>query len=76
MSGFMGPGKLSSLVTTLSNRPSLLRGGLWRDNEVAHDDGRAGRSLGTKISSREQRPDFNLVGTLWKVVVCETREAT
>jgi hypothetical protein len=26
--GFMGPGKPSSLVTTLLNRPSLLQGGL------------------------------------------------
>jgi hypothetical protein len=28
MSGFMGPDKPSSLETTLSNRPSLLQGGL------------------------------------------------
>jgi hypothetical protein len=72
MSGFMGLGKPSSLVTTLSNHPSLLRGDLWRENVVASDDDRAERSLGTKISSREQRPSFNLVGTLWKVIVHET----
>jgi hypothetical protein len=35
MSGFMGSGKPSSLVTTLSNCRSLLQGGLWRENEVA-----------------------------------------
>jgi hypothetical protein len=45
---------------------------MWRENEVAQDDGWAGRSLGTKISSWEQRPNFDLVGTLQKVVVCET----
>jgi hypothetical protein len=28
MSGFMGPGKPSSLVTALSNHPSMLQGGL------------------------------------------------
>jgi hypothetical protein len=36
------------------------------------DDGRAGRSLGAKISSREQSPNFDLVWTLWTVVVRET----
>jgi hypothetical protein len=36
---------------------------LWSENEVAQDDDRAGRSLGTKISSQEQGPDFELVGT-------------
>jgi hypothetical protein len=71
----MGLGKLSSLVTTLSNHTSLLQGGLWRENEVAQNDGRAEWSLGTKILSREQGPDFNLVGTLRKVVVHETQEA-
>jgi hypothetical protein len=74
MSGFMGPDKPSNLVTTLSNYLSLLRGGLWRENEVAQDDGRVGRSLGTKISSREQRLDFDLVRTSQKVIVRETRE--
>jgi hypothetical protein len=49
MSGFMGPCKLSSLVTILSNRTSLDRGGLWRENVVAQDDGRVRRSLRTKI---------------------------
>jgi hypothetical protein len=76
MSGFMGPDKPSNLVTTLSNYLSLLRGGLWRENEVAQDDRRVGRSLGTKISSREQRPDFDLVRTSQKVIVRETREGT
>jgi hypothetical protein len=76
MLGFIGPVKLSSLVTNLSNHTSLLQGDLWRENEVAQDDGRVVRSLGTKISSREQGPNFDLVGTSWKVVVRETREAT
>jgi hypothetical protein len=60
----MRPGKSSGLVTTLLNYPSLLRGGLHRENEAAQDDGRAGRSLGAKTSSWEQRPDFDLVGTV------------
>jgi hypothetical protein len=47
---------------------------LW-ENEIAHDDDRAGRSLGAKTSSREQGPSFDLVGTLQMIVVCETREA-
>jgi hypothetical protein len=71
----MGPNRSSNLVTTLSNRTSLLQGGLWRENEVAQVDDRAGRLLGIKISSREQGPDFDLVGILRKVVVRETREA-
>jgi hypothetical protein len=69
MSCFMGLSKSSMLVTTLLNRPSLLRGDLWRENEVAQDDGRVGRSLGIKILSREQRSDFDLAETLWKVIV-------
>jgi hypothetical protein len=48
---------------------------MWRENEVAQDDGRVGRSLRAKTSSWEQGPDFDLVGTSWKVVVRETREA-
>jgi hypothetical protein len=72
MSDFMGPDKPSSLVTTLLNHPSLLRGGLWRENKVAQDDGRVGWSLGTKIPSWEQRPNFDLVRTLQKVIVRET----
>jgi hypothetical protein len=75
MLDFMGSDKLGSLVTTLSNHPSLLRGDLWRGTEVAHDDGRAKRSVGIKISSREQRPDFDLVGILRRVVVRETHGA-
>jgi hypothetical protein len=39
------------------------------------DDGRAGRSLGAKTSSREQSPNFDLVGTSRTVVVHETRGA-
>jgi hypothetical protein len=48
---------------------------LWRENEVAQDDSRVGRSLGTNILSQEQGADFDLVGTSQKVVVRETREA-
>jgi hypothetical protein len=76
MLGFMGPSKLSSLLTTLANRTSLLQGGLWRKNEVAQNDGRVGRSLGTNISSQEQMPNFDLVGTPQKVDVRETRGVT
>jgi hypothetical protein len=76
MSGFMGPGKSSSLVTTLLNRTPCFKVVLWRENEVAQDDGWVGWSLGTKISSQEQGPNFDLVGTSRKVVVCETWEAT
>jgi hypothetical protein len=72
MSGFMRLGKPSSLVTTLSNHTSLLQGGLWRENEVAQDDGRVERSLETKISSQEQGSNFDLVETSRKVVVRET----
>jgi hypothetical protein len=72
MSGFMRLGKPSSLVTTLSNRTSLLQGGLWRENKVAQDDGRVERSLETKISSQEQGSNFDLVETSRKVVVRET----
>jgi hypothetical protein len=46
----------------------------WREHEAAQDDGRAGRSLGPKTSSREKGPNFDLVGTSHTVVVCETRE--
>jgi hypothetical protein len=72
MSGFMKPGKSSSLVTTLSNHTLCFKVVCWRENEVTQDDGRAGRSLGGKTSSREEGPNFNLVGTLWTVVVRET----
>jgi hypothetical protein len=68
----MGAAKPSSLITTLLNCPSLLLGGLWRENEIEQDDDRVQRSLGTKILSREQRPNFDIVGTLQKVIVCET----
>jgi hypothetical protein len=47
----------------------------WKENEVAQDDGRAGRSLGAKTSSREQISDFDLVETLQTVVVRETHGA-
>jgi hypothetical protein len=49
---------------------------IWRKIEVAQDDGRVEGSLVTKISSREEGPDFDLVGTLRKVVVRKTRGAT
>jgi hypothetical protein len=52
--GFMVPGKLSSLVTTCQTIPTCFKVVMWRENEVAQDDDGAGRSLGTKISSREQ----------------------
>jgi hypothetical protein len=76
MSGFMGPDKPSSLRTTLSNRPSLLRGGLlegewgspgWRSSQA---------SVRAKTSSLKQRPDFDLVRTSPTVVICETPRAT
>jgi hypothetical protein len=47
---------------------------LWRENEVALDDGWAKLSLGTKTSSWEQGPDFDLVETSQKVVAHEVRE--
>jgi hypothetical protein len=47
---------------------------MWRENEAAQDDGRTEQSLGAKTSSREQGPDFNLVGTSRNVVIRETRE--
>jgi hypothetical protein len=64
MLGFMGPGKPSSLVTTLLNRNSLLQGDLLEGNEATQDDNRVGRSMGAKTSSWEQGPDLDLVGTL------------
>jgi hypothetical protein len=84
----MGPGKLSSPVTTLLNRSRpasrwfsgvrmrqhtsrWFSGGRMRHQ----DDGRARRLLGVKTSSREHCPDFDLVGTSWMVVVCETHAA-
>jgi hypothetical protein len=45
------------------------------ENEAAHDDDWAEQSLGAKTSSREQGPNFNLVGTSQTVVIRETREA-
>jgi hypothetical protein len=60
---FLGPGKPSSPITTLSNCHSLLQGGLL-EGEWGSPEWRLGRRLlGAKTSSREQRPDFNLVGT-------------
>jgi hypothetical protein len=44
----------------------------WWENETTQDDGQAIRSLGAKTSSREQGLDFDLVWTLWMVVVRET----
>jgi hypothetical protein len=40
------------------------------------DDGRAGRSLGVKTSSREQSLNFDLVGTTRTVVVRGTPRVT
>jgi hypothetical protein len=48
---------------------------LWREKEIAQDDVQAGRSLGTKISTQVQGPNFDLVGTSQNVVVRETRGA-
>jgi hypothetical protein len=47
----------------------------WRKNKVAHDNGWAGQSLGVKTSSRDQGPNFDLIGTSRAVVVRKTREA-
>jgi hypothetical protein len=73
---FLGPGKPSSPVTTLSNRSRPTSRWFIRGRMRHQDDGRAGRSLGAKTLSREQSPDFDLVGTSWMVAVCETRGAT
>jgi hypothetical protein len=74
--GFMGPGKPSSLVTTLSNHTSLLWGGLL-EGEWGSPGWRPGHaSLGANTSSQGQGPDFNLVGTLPMIVVRETPGAT
>jgi hypothetical protein len=48
----------------------------WRENEAAQDDGWVRRSLGGKTLSREQGPDFDLVGTSQTVIVRETSGAT
>jgi hypothetical protein len=72
--GFMGPVKPSSPVTTLSNRSSF-EVVCWRENEVAQDDGWAGRLLGANTSSREHGPRFDLEGTSRTVVIHETWEA-
>jgi hypothetical protein len=71
----MGSDKPISPVTTLSNRFMALRwfsGGRMRHQ----DDGRAGRSLGARTSSREQSLEFDFVGTSRTIVVPETREST
>jgi hypothetical protein len=47
-----------------------------RENKVAQDNDRVRRSLGTKISSREQGPDFDLVRTSWNVDVRDLRGHT
>ncbi len=76
MLDFIGPGKPSSLVTTLLNHPSLLRGSLL-EAEWGSLEWRPGWALlGAKTSSREQRLDFDLVGTSPKVFVRETPGAT
>jgi hypothetical protein len=71
--GFMGPSKPSSLVTTLSNRTSLLWAG-YMEGEWGSLGWRLSRaSLGVKISSREQGSNFDLVGTSQMVVIRKTR---
>jgi hypothetical protein len=68
----MGLSKPSSPITTLSNRPSLLRGGLL-EGEWDSREWRPGWALlGAKTSSREQRPDFYIVGTSPMVIIHET----
>jgi hypothetical protein len=68
---FMGPYKLSSLVTILSNHTSLLQGGF---SVGQCSPGRAELWLGSKTSSWMQEPNFDLVETSWKVVVREFLE--
>jgi hypothetical protein len=76
LSGFMGCGRPSSLVTTLSNRTSLLWGGLL-EGEWGSPGWRPGQaSLGIKTSSLEQGPNFDLVGISWMVVIRETSGVT
>jgi hypothetical protein len=76
MSGFMGPDKPSSLGTTLSNRPSLLRGGLLEGEWGSLGWRPCRASVRAKTSSLKQRPDFDLVGTSPTIVICETPMAT
>jgi hypothetical protein len=74
--GFMGPGKPSSPVTTWLNR-SRPASRWFSGGRMSHlDEGRVGRSLRAKTSSREQSLDFDLVGTSRMVVVRETCGAT
>jgi hypothetical protein len=47
---------------------------MWRENEVAQDDDRARRLLGAKTLSREQGPNFDLIGTSRKVIIREIYE--
>jgi hypothetical protein len=71
ISGFMGTGKSSSPVTTLSNRTPCFVVACWMDNEAP--GWRSGRvSLGAMTSYREQGTNFNLVGTSQMVVIRET----
>jgi hypothetical protein len=45
VAGFMGSYKPSSFCICLVEQYPLLYGGCWREDEVAHDDGKVGRSL-------------------------------
>jgi hypothetical protein len=51
LSGFIGPGKPSSSVTTLLNRSCPALRWFSRGRMRHQDDGRVGRSLGSNISS-------------------------
>jgi hypothetical protein len=75
MSGLWGPINLVAQKLICRIVPPCFEVVCWRENEAAHDDGRVERSLGTKTFSREQGPNFDLVGTSQMVVVCEIREA-
>jgi hypothetical protein len=71
MSGFMGPGKPSSLVTTLLNLTSLLQGGLV-EGEWGSLGWRSGWTIAGMQDFIEQGSDFDLVATSRKVVLRET----
>jgi hypothetical protein len=71
MSGFMGPDKPSSLVTTSSNHTSLLWGALLEGQWGSLGWRLGWASLGAKTASQEQGPNFDLVGTSYIVVISE-----
>jgi hypothetical protein len=76
LSGFRGPGKPSSSVTTLLNRSCLTSRWFSGERMRHQDDDWVERSLVAKTSSREQSPEFDLVGTSLMVVVRETPGVT